>query len=246
MMQKAEGIVIRSIDYGESNKILTLFTREFGKVGVMARGAKKPKSRLASATQLFTCGIFLFQKSSKLGTLQQAEVMTPLKNIQSDIIKTAYAAYFVELLDKSTEERVNSPATYEFLYYSLVYLNEGIDEQILKFIFEIKMLILLGIKPHVNGCKSCGTMDAKFNFSIKEGGLLCSRCARIDPRSMRISEQTAKLLRVFYYIDMKRLGNVSVKQETKDELEEVISRYYDDYSGLHLKSKKFLKHLHSL
>jgi DNA repair protein RecO (recombination protein O) len=246
MMQKAEGIVIRTIDYGESNKILTLFTREFGKVGVMARGAKKPKSRLASTTQLFTCGFFLFQKSTKLGTLQQAEIVKPLKAIQSDIVKTAYAAYFVELLDKSTEERVSSPAIYEFLYYSLVYLDEGIDEQILKFIFEIKMLILLGIGPHVNGCKSCGSMEGKFAFSNKEGGLLCQRCSRIDPRAIHISEQTAKLLRVFYYIDMKRLGNVSVKQETKDELEQVISKYYDDYSGLHLKSKKFLNHLHTL
>ncbi|OZM57734.1 DNA repair protein RecO [Lottiidibacillus patelloidae] len=245
MMLKAEGIVIRSIDYGESNKIITLFTKEFGKVGVMARGAKKPKSRLASTTQLFTCGYFLFQKSTKLGTLQQAEVLTPLRMIQSDIIKTAYAAYFVELLDKCTEERKSSTAIYEFLYYSLVYLNEGIDEQVLKYIFEMKMLILLGIQPHVNGCKSCGVLDEKYSFSIKEGGFLCKRCSRIDPRTLHISEQTAKLLRVFYYIDMKRLGNVSVKQETKDELEKVISNYYEEYSGLYLKSKKFLNHLHS-
>ncbi len=64
MLQKCEGIVLRTTDYGETNKIVTLYTREWGKIGVMARGAKKPKSRLSAITQPFTYGYFLMQKGN--------------------------------------------------------------------------------------------------------------------------------------------------------------------------------------
>ncbi len=64
LMKKVEGIIIRTTDYGETNKVVTIFTKEFGKLGVMARGAKKPKSRLSSASQLFMYGVFVIQTSS--------------------------------------------------------------------------------------------------------------------------------------------------------------------------------------
>ena len=79
MLQKCEGIVLRTTDYGETNKIVTLYTREWGKIGVMARGAKKPKSRLSAITQPFTYGYFLLQKGSGLGNLQQGEIIAPLR-----------------------------------------------------------------------------------------------------------------------------------------------------------------------
>jgi DNA repair protein RecO (recombination protein O) len=245
LLQKAEGIVIKSVDYGESNKITTLFTREFGKIGVMARGAKKTKSRLSSASQLFTCGIFLFHKSSGLGTLQQAEMTNSFKDIRADIVKTAYAAYIVELLDKCTDEKKRNPFVYEHLYQTIYLMDEGIDPQILKFIFDMKMLILLGIQPHVNGCKQCGTLENIVSFSMKESGLLCNQCTRIDPRAYKISAHAARLLRIFYYVDLNRLGNVSVKKETKIELENILDAYYEEYSGIRLKSKKFLSQIES-
>ena len=65
MFQKCEGIVLRTTDYGETNKIITLFTREWGKIGVMAKGAKKPKSRLAAITQPLTYGYYLVQKGKR-------------------------------------------------------------------------------------------------------------------------------------------------------------------------------------
>ncbi|PAM94754.1 DNA repair protein RecO, partial [Flavobacterium sp. IR1] len=91
MMQKVEAIVIRTNDYGESNKIVTLFTRESGKVGVMARGAKKPKSRLAAISQLFIHGLYLFQKSNGLGTLNQAEMIHSYKEVRNDLFLASYA-----------------------------------------------------------------------------------------------------------------------------------------------------------
>nr|WP_259544886.1 DNA repair protein RecO [Heyndrickxia oleronia] len=243
MFQKCEGIVIRSIDYGESNKIVTIFTREFGKIGVMARGAKKPNSRLSSISQLFTYGNFLVSLGSGLGTLQQGEIISSLRSIREDIFKTGYASYIIDLLDKAVEEKRANPFLFELLYQTLNYINEDVDLEIITNIFEMKMLNVLGLYPCMNQCAVCGNKDGKFAFSIRENGLLCHRCYEKDPYHIPTSPIAIKLLRLFYFINLNRLGSVSVKEETKKELRLIISMYYDEYSGLHLKSKKFLEQI---
>jgi DNA repair protein RecO (recombination protein O) len=240
MLQKCEGIVIRTTDYGETNKIVTIFTREWGKIGVMARGAKKPNSRLSSITQLFTHGYFLIQRGTGLGNVQQGELVTSMRSIGEDIFLTAYASYIVELTDKCTEEKKPNPFHFELLYQTLNYLNEGYEPDILMNIYEMKMLNVLGLYPILNQCSVCGSTDGQFSFSIREGGFICHRCLDKDPYHFKLSPATVKLLRLFYYFDLSRLGNISVKEETKAELKNVITSYYEEYSGLYLKTKKFL------
>lgn len=245
MLQKCEGIVIRTTDYGETNKIVTLYTREFGKVGVMARGAKKPSSRLAAVTQLFTYGHYLFQASSGLGGLQQGEMISSMRSIREDIFLTAHASYVVDLTDKVTEDKKSNPFMFELLLQTLNYMNEGYDMEILTFIYEMKMLNVQGLYPVLDRCTNCGSTEGEFHFSIREGGLLCHRCFETDPYRIKISPGTVRLLRLFYLLDLSRLGNISVKPETKAELKKVISAYYDEYSGLYLKTRKFLDQMDS-
>ncbi|WP_409289339.1 DNA repair protein RecO [Peribacillus sp. SCS-37] len=240
MFQKCEGIVIRRTDYGENNKIITLYTREWGKIAVMARGANKPSSRFTAVTQLFNYGSYLVQTSKGIGLLQQGETFSALRGIREDIFSTAYASYIVELLDKSVEDRKPNPYLFELLHKSLQYIDEGYDNEIIKFIFEMKMLDVLGLHPILNQCASCGAAEGEFSFSVREGGFICHRCLGKDPYHIKISPAAVKLLRLFYYFDINRLGSVSVKPETKKELDRVIRTYYDEYSGLHLKSRKFL------
>lgn len=246
MLQKCEGIVLRTTDYGETNKIVTLFTREWGKIGVMARGAKKPKSRLAAITQPFTYGYFLVQKGSGLGSLQQGEMIASWRGIKEDICLTAYASFIVELADKCAEEKKVNPYFFELLYQTLNFINEGYDPVILKNIFEMKMLPALGLHPILNQCAVCGATEGQFSFSVKEGGIICHRCFEKDPYSLKVSAAAVKLLRIFYYLDLNRLGNISVKPQTKAELKLVIDSYYDEYSGLFLKTRKFLDQLEKL
>lgn len=246
MLQKCEGIVIRTNDYGETNKIVTLFTREWGKVGVMARGAKKPNSRLAAVTQLFTYGYYLVQTGRGLGGMQQGEIISSMKGIKEDIFLTAYASYIIELTDKGTEDKKTNPFLFELLYQTLNFINEGVDPEILMFIYEMKMLNVLGLYPSLDKCSVCGNTEGRFSFSIREGGLICHRCLNTDPYHYEISQAAVKLLRIFYYMDLSRLGNISLKDETKKELKKIINSYYDEYSGLNLKSKKFLKQMEQL
>ncbi|HZG72306.1 MAG TPA: DNA repair protein RecO [Chondromyces sp.] len=246
MFQKCEGIVIRTTNYGENNKIVTVYTRESGKIGLMARGAKKPNSRLSSITQPFTYGYFLFQKSRGLGTLQQGEMISSMRHIREDLFLTAYAAYMAELLDKSTEEKQPNPYLFELLYQVFNLMNEGQDAEILTNIFEMKMLQLLGLRPELSACVNCGSQEGRFAFSIRENGLLCHRCFEIDPYLLPLSQPAIKLLRLFYFFDLSRLGTINVKPETKRELRAAISMYYDEYSGLSLKSRRFIEQMEKM
>lgn len=238
--------MLRTVDYGETNKIVTLWTREWGKVAVMARGAKKPSSRLSSVTQLFTYGYYLVQKSRGVGSLQQAEIIDSLRGIRENIFATAYASYIVELTDKVTEERQPNPYLFELLLQTLKYMNDGLDLEILTYIYEMKMLRVMGLHPMLDGCAVCKQSEGMFSFSVKEGGFLCHRCEATDPHRLPLSPAAVKLLRLFYYFDLSRLGKISVKEETKKELNRAISAYYDEYSGLSLKTKRFLTQIEQL
>ncbi|MGD6818141.1 DNA repair protein RecO [Metabacillus sp. 84] len=246
MLQKCEGIIIRSSNYGENNKIVTIYTRELGKVGVMARGAKKPNSRLSAMTQLFTYGMFMFHKSSGLGSLQQAETIASMRSIREDLFLTAYASYMAELLDKGTENLQRNPFLFELFLQLFQHLDEGLDPDILLRMFELKMLPVLGITPHLNGCANCGSTEGTFHFSVREAGFLCHRCFEMDPYRLPISQGTVKMLRLLYFFELNRLGKISVKEETKKELKLVLDSYYQEYSGLYLKSKRFMDQMESL
>lgn len=243
MLKKIEGIVIKTTDYGEANKILTIYSREMGKVGAVARGAKKPKNRFVSLSQPFTYGYFVCYFGSGLGTLRQGESIEHFRHIQQDLLLTSYAAYVAELLDKGTEERVRNPFLFELFLQTLRYLNEDYDRDIIKNIFEVKMLPVLGLKPNFSGCSLCGQVSGPFVFSVKEGGFLCQNCAHHDPHHLRVSQATIKLLRLFSLLDITKIRSINVKERTKKELELCISTYYDEYSGIYLKSKRFLKQL---
>lgn len=246
MLEKFEGIIVRTTDYGESHKITAIYSREAGKISAMARGAKKTNSRLASVSQLFTYGYFLIQTGRGLGTLQQGEIVSSFRGLKEDIFKTAYASYIVEMVDRSTQDHEPNPYLFELLYQSLHYISEDYDAEIITNIFEMKMLQVLGLYPEMKRCSLCGATEGTFGFSIKENGLICHRCIHKDPHYLPLSQNTVKLLRFFYYFDLNRLGTISVKPETKKELKKAIDMYYDEYSGLILKSKRFLDQLDSL
>src|SRR5690606_15477599 len=119
LLNKWEGIVLKSMPYGESNKIVTLYTREAGKMTAMARGAKKPASRLSAVTQTFTYGYYLLRTGRGMGTLEQGEPIDSMRHIREDLEATAYASYIVELIDRLTDDRGASPNVFGLLHDAL-------------------------------------------------------------------------------------------------------------------------------
>lgn len=243
MLIKTEGIVIRTRDYGESHKVVVLFTAERGKLPVMARGAKKPRSRLGAVTQLFTRGHYLCFLGTGMGTLSQGELIRSHHSIRSDLLLTATAAYLVELLDRLTEEKEPLPALYRLLSSTLDHLEEGTDPDILARIFELRVLEAAGYRPVLDKCVCCGSADRPVRFSVRQGGFLCADCLHRDPQTIPLSETAVRILKLLQRITPDRIGDVRVKAETKAQLERVLRAFIDEYTAIPFKSRPFLDQL---
>lgn len=246
MMHAEEALVIRATNYGESNKILTLLTKEKGKIGVMARGAKKPKSSLSSGSQLLTHGHFLYQKGKGLGTLYQADSIDVFRYIKSDITVMAHAAYMINMVDRLTEENQPSPALFNWLLKLLELLEDQRPPRVLRLIFDLRMLGLAGIQPELEHCVSCGGREGPFSFSFALGGLLCHACKRHDPTSLLLPDAVTRLFYLFKKIDPNQIGSISLKPETVAFMQQILDAYYDQYLGLNLKTKQFLDQVDKL
>ncbi|QHW30426.1 DNA repair protein RecO [Paenibacillus rhizovicinus] len=240
MQVRVEGIVIRSMDYGEGNKIVTLLTNTHGKAGVIIRGAKKIKSRHGSLSQLFTHGEYLFFRNSGLGTLTHGEIIESHHILREQLDLTAYSSYAAELVDRALQEEDASAFIYEQLKACLNAFAEGKDLLVTIQLFEMKILQAAGYGPEFGECVSCGNTVGAMALSAHAGGVLCSRCTYKDAQAFPLSESALKLLRLYQRMDLRRLGNIQVKDETKQQLKGAMRLLMDAHIGIPLKSRSFL------
>ena len=237
MIKKIEGIVISTVDYKESSKIINVFTKDEGIIGVMSRGCKKIKSKIFATSNILTYGEFHLNINNKgIPNLIEVDVINNFKIIRKDIIKTNYAMYLMELTSQVYKNDKDNNI-YELLINSLIKINDGYDENIITSIIELKMLSYLGIKPIVDKCVSCGSGDDIVTISSYKGGYLCKNCVGNENI---FNIKTIKLIRMFYYIDISKITKIEISDNIKREINLFIDDYYDRYSGLYLKSKEML------
>ncbi|WP_405157608.1 DNA repair protein RecO [Paenibacillus sp. FSL H8-0283] len=242
MLYRVEGIVIRSMDYGEGNKIITLCTESGGKVGVLVRGAKKPKSRHAALVQPFTYGQYVYFRNTGLGTLNAGEIVESYHELREDLIKASYASYACELLDRVLQDEETGTFWFKQLKACLQALKEEKDPVVITSLYEMKILQASGYGPQFDECISCNQErpNEQLFISPRLGGVLCRACKHFDPPAMSVSPKALKLLRLFAQLDLQRLGNISVSESTRDEIKKLMRAFMDHQLGLNLKSRSFL------
>lgn len=246
MLYRVEGIVIRTVDYGENHKIVTLITNNSGKVGVLVRGARKVRSKHASLAQPFTYGEFNFTRNTGLGTLQHGELIASNHLLRTDLDLTAHASYIAELIDRGIQDEEIGNAHFEQLKACFSNLTEGKDVVVITSIFEMKMLIMSGYSPVVEECIHCGNHVGPFKLSGYAGGILCSRCSAQDASLLPVSDTALKLLRLFKRIDLRQVGNINLSDEVKLEVTKLIRHLVDGQLGIRFKTRSFLDNLGNL
>lgn len=238
MIREFEGIIVSETPYGESSKILNILTKDAGIVGVMAKGAKKIKSPLRSSTEKFTLGMFqVYYHKDKLSTLVSADVINPLLNIKTDIIKIGYLTYIVELAYQTAKQN-DDPEIYKILKATILKIEEGLEPRIMTNILEVKMLDYLGVGIDFDKCIKCGNTTNIITISGDEGGYICSDCHTNEPI---YSDKTIKMFRLYYYVDINSVSDLKISEEVVSNIDEILKEYYDRFTGLYLKSKEFLK-----
>ena len=242
-MEKIEGIVISANDFKETSKILNIFTKEYGIIGVIAKGCKSLKSPLRSVADRLTYGYFYMNyKQDKLSTLSSVDIIDSFKNIKLDIEKISYASYILDLAYQVYKQN-NSTDIYELLISSLKKINEQYDPMVITNILELKYLDYLGVMPVLDRCSVCGSVKAIETLSPSRGGYICVSCLKNDKI---VSAKTIKLIRMFYYLDISKIEKLDISDLCKMEINAFLDEYYDNYTGLYLKSKNFINSLKKL
>ena len=189
-----ETIVIGVTDYLESDKLLTLFTREHGKLRGIARGARRSSRRFGGALELFARLDVQLVLHEGLSTLREADVVTVYRGIRSDLFKICWAGYACELVEQLAPEKMPNPRLYRLLTAYLERLNSAPVAPADRRFYEINLLNILGYRPAIDHCSVCGTeipAGTAARVADAEGALLCTGCNRTGRRSRAFFGQGA-------------------------------------------------------
>lgn len=243
MIENVEGIVLNEKPYGETSKIINVLTKEYGIIGLIAKGCRSMKSPLRSVTGKLTYGTFtIYYKKDKLSLLSEVNVINNFNEIKKDITNISYASFLIDLTEQVIRQN-NSSELYELLINSLIKINEKYDPQVITNIIELKYLDFLGVLPVLDGCSVCGKTNNIVTLSSDKGGYLCGSCHTNEPI---ISDKAIKLIRMYYYVDLSKITKLEVSSSVKREINEFLDLYYDRYTGLYLKTKSFLQSLNKM
>ena len=228
---KTEAIVLRTHNFSESSKIVTLYTQTYGKCKVVAKGARRPKSRLRGhlETASHIMAVFYKKDGRELHTLSQSEIITAFHDMQFDPERFALINALCELLDRLTPLESESRAIFSLVLESLKVIETARKEKFnaLLWFFELRLLGLLGFRPELHSCVGCrGEVGGRgAGLSLVRGGVLCTRCAVNDEEAYRLAPESLALLRHLQRIRAESITRVKISQKAATEIDNLLHAF---------------------
>jgi len=224
---QTEAIIIKKTKLGEADRILTLYTPHLGKIRVVAKGVRRPRSKMAGhlVTGSQTINSFL-----------------PLK---SDLQLTSYALYAVELVDQFTADNDENYPLFQLLVETMHRLCQGNNNELILRYFELHLLNQVGYRPQLGQCVSCHSpLKANDNsFSPSAGGVLCPRCSQSQFYSYPLSANALKVLRFLQDNNYNTCSRLKIDPELSQEIEGVMRNYLKYLLEREVKSATWLDSL---
>jgi DNA repair protein RecO (recombination protein O) len=246
---RTEAIVMRRTDFGEADRLLTLFSRERGKIKAIAKGARKPQSRKTGHVDLFMRSNFFIAVGRSLDIVTQAETVAAHAPLRQDLERATYAAYLVELLDRFIGEEDPHAGVYQLLADALLWLTEGetADFYLIARFYELRLLALTGFQPQLFNCVACSNpiQEQDQFFSAELGGLLCPNCRQSDRNARPVTAVAVKVLRYLQTRPWDTVKVLQLKRPLHNELEALMHHYLIFTLERNLKSVDFLHRLRS-
>jgi DNA repair protein RecO (recombination protein O) len=243
--EKAHAIVIRLVDFSETSRVVTFCTREFGKLGAMAKGGRRLRGPFAGALDLLSvCRIVLIRKhSDSLDLLTEAELVKGFAP-QRNSLQVLYAGYYIaELLHELTHDNDPHPQLFDITVEVLRMLESGADVRLVLRRFELSILRETGHMPDLSGCVSCGAgvlEDGPAWFSAQAGGRVCSVCARSGGAAIRLSAGSAKVLAVLGDAASDQWQRLQLRGAVEGEVSAVTRAALLHLVGRNLRTAQFL------
>lgn len=242
---RVEAVILRHSDWGEADRLLTLYSREQGKLRAIAKGVRKISSRKAGHLEPFTRSTIQLAKGHDLWIVTQTEALDLYSPIKEDLQLLAQAAYAIELLDRFTYEEGQNWQLYKLLVETLERLSGGENAFITLRYYEMRLLDLLGFRPLLFECASCGkeiTAQDQY-FSADMGGVLCPKCEFKGQSRREISMDSLRFLRHIQRSSFKEALRANPAPGVRQEMEALMNYYLTYLLERGLNSPEFLKQI---
>lgn len=240
---RVESVVLRHSDWGEADRLLSIYTREHGKLRAIAKGARKMRSRKAGHLEPFTRVTLMLARGRDLWIVTQAETVDPYLPLGEDLVRMGYAAYVVELLDRFTYDESENRPLYDLLVRTLSRVAAQPDPYLAVRYYEIQLLDLLGFRPELTYCANCGRQiqPQDQNFSPLLGGAICPDCGASDPSLRPVSMQALKYMRHLQRSTFAEANRAIIPPGVRQELEDLLQHYLTFLLERNLNSPGFLR-----
>ena len=223
-MYRTPAVVLKRIDFGEADKVLTLFTPFHGKLRVVAKGVRRPASRMGGHLDLLTHSSLLLAHGRNLDIVTQSETVDSFIGLRDDLWRASQGYQVAELLDRMTEEAHEDRPTYQALLEALRRIAEDADPELAVRQFEVTLLDRLGYRPQLRACVACGKPLERVDsfYSPAVGGVLCPVCGRTEPTARPISANAFAMLRLLQNGDYQTANRVRKDEPLRRELEGIL------------------------
>jgi len=242
---KTEGIVIKIINLGEADRLVTLYTPNQGKIRAVAKGARRLKSKLGGHLDLLTQSALLLAQGQNLDIITQSQTIESFYSLKTDLERISYALYIAELVDQFTVEHVENYPVYKLLQTSLLRFCGNSRYDIILRQFELQLLSHLGYQPELYQCPDCKSAlsPGRNMFSANSGGILCPDCALNKPMCKPLSVDAIKVMRFLLTSDQVSAGRLRISHSINREIEQSMSLYIRFLLDREVKSLEFLAHM---
>ncbi|UXR77328.1 MULTISPECIES: DNA repair protein RecO [unclassified Staphylococcus] len=245
MLIKQKGIIIKTVDYGESDKIITVLNEFGAKVPLMVRRAKKVKSGLQATTQLFVKGLFIYNKWRGMGTLSSVDVINSYYGLRVDIFTNSYASLCLEAIDGAMDTEHVDAQMYALLEFALTQIDEGLSAQLIANIVLLKCMTYYGFDINLTHCavKNSDRPGEFVGYSFKYDGVLSKSAAHFDPHYMPLTNKAIYLMAILKQLPLSKINSISIHDEIVEEMSQFILMIYKEYSGVYFKSQRLINQL---
>ena len=238
--EKFEAFVLRAVKYSEHDKMLTLFTKQNGKISAVAKGAQSSKSKYIASSQLFCLSEFILSTSIKMPYVASAEVIKGFYGLNKDIERLTAASYCAELINALYEEEVEDQIIFNLLYHTLNLLEKSdvAYANIIVITFILKFMGVSGMYPILDRCAMCENKARSYHFDFDAGGIICPECKTDSNVIMpKVTAKEADFLNALLYIDITKLTTILLPDiKTQKYLLKTINDYLIYAYGKKIKS----------
>jgi DNA repair protein RecO (recombination protein O) len=242
---RTRGVVLKRTDLGEADKILTIYSYSSGKLRAVAKGVRRPSSKLGGHVDDLSYADMLLAGGRDLDVVTQSQTLDTFRGMREDLWRTSCGYYLAELVDSFNEERSENRPLFELLVSSLQRLAQGADLFTTVRFFELHLLEMVGYRPELARCIACrNEVRPESNyFSAILGGVLCPECGRREVTAQPISLGALKVLRYLQRLDAPPSGGLRLDASTRREVDATLRHYIENLLERTVKSNAFLDRL---